>query len=410
MIKRNFILAALLSLPALPLAAQSFLSDSQSTQAREAGKGDPDYQKGLSALDSRDWDQAVTSFSASADRKGSNADSALYWLAYAQNRDGDDEEALSTLKRLSDGYPSSRWLKDARALAVEIKTRNGNSGSDNVSTSSEPDQDLKLLALNSLMNSDPNKAMPILRKILFSNNSDAIKDRAMFVLVQNPSPEGQKTIDEIARGNNPDLQMKAIRYMGMMGNDGSRKELADIYHSTSSENVKKAVLHSLMTSGSRDLLLSVAKTETNPELRRTAIHQLAITGGKDELWQLYQQENTLENKKAILESMFLTGDSSKVAEIARSAKEPELRMAAIHSLGLMGQNANSDVLLSIYKSDSSLEVREAVLNALFIQQNAKLLIQLARAEKDPHMKQKIVQKPSLIQSKETTDYMLEILK
>ena len=56
------------------------------------------------------------------------------------------------------------------------------------------------------------------------------------------------------------------------------------------------------------------------------------------------------------------------------------------------------------------EVREAVLNSLFLQQNGKALVDLARAEKDPDMKQEIVKKMSLVHSKEVTDYMMEILK
>ena len=37
-------------------------------------------------------------------------------------------------------------------------------------------------------------------------------------------------------------------------------------------------------------------------------------------------------------------------------------------------------------------------------------MELARAEKDPRMKEEIVKKMSLVHSKETTDYMMEILK
>ena len=105
------------------------------------------------------------------------------------------------------------------------------------------------------------------------------------------------------------------------------------------------------------------------------------SGGKDELWQLFQQETSVENKKAILQSLFLTGDSAKLAELARSLKEPELKVAAIKSLGLMGGNGHGDVLVSIYQSDHDPEVRSAVLNALFLQQNGKALVDLARAEK-----------------------------
>jgi HEAT repeat protein len=156
--------------------------------------------------------------------------------------------------------------------------------------------------------------------------------------------------------------------------------------------------------------LNIAKSETNPELRHEAIHQLALTGGKDELWQLFQEETSLDNKKAILQAFFITGDSQKLADLARSLKEPELRIAAIKSLGLMGNNGHGEVLVSIYQTDRDPEVRRAVLHALFLQQNGKAMVELARTEKDPHMKEEIVKNMSLVHTKETTDYMMEILK
>jgi HEAT repeat protein len=398
----------LVALGTVPLVSQTVsIPEAESFQAREAGKGDSDYQQGLSALDARNWDEAINYFQQSAAHKRGNADAALYWLAYAQNRAGERDDALATIRELRRGYASSRWINDAKALEVEIHGQNG----DPISPSAEPDEDLKLLALNSLMTSEPDKALPILKNLLVSNNSEKIKDRAMFVLVQNPSPEARKLLSDMAQGtNNPDLQLKAIHYMGMMGSEASRKELASIYTASSDERVKKAILRSFMTSGSRQLLLTVAKSESNPELRHEAIRQLALTGGKDELWQLFQQENSIDNKKAILQSMFLGGDSEKLAELARSVKEPELKVAAIKSLGLMGDRGHADVLVSIYQANSEPAVRKAVLNALFLQQNGNALVELARAEKDPHMKAEIVKQMALIHSKETTDYMMEILK
>jgi hypothetical protein len=76
----------------------------------------------------------------------------------------------------------------------------------------------------------------------------------------------------------------------------------------------------------------------------------------------------------------------------------------------MGNNGHGDALVSIYKSGQNREVRDAVLNALFLQQNGKALVDLARGESNPEMKQEIVQKLSLVHSKEATDYMMELLK
>jgi hypothetical protein len=55
-------------------------------------------------------------------------------------------------------------------------------------------------------------------------------------------------------------------------------------------------------------------------------------------------------------------------------------------------------------------VREAVLNALFLQRNGKALVDLARSEKDPAMKKRIVERMATLHTKETTDYMMEVLQ
>lgn len=406
--RQTFLTTVLLAPLAVSSMAQSVaIPYAQSFQAREAAKGDNDYQRGLSALDARNWDEAISFFRESASHKRSNADAALYWLAYSQNHAGEQDHALGTIRQLRQAYASSRWIDDAKALEVEIQSQNGKP----VSPSAEPDEELKVLALNSLMTSSPDRAMPMLQKLLAGNSSDKVKERALFVLVQNPSPEARKTLGDIARGNsNADLRLKAIRYMGMMGSNDTRNELASIYSASSDDRVKKAILQSYMVSGSKGLLLNAAKGESKPELRHEAIRQLALVHGTDELWQLFQQSNSVDDKKAILHSMFLTGDSGKLADLARASKEPELKMAAIKSLGLMGGNGRGDVLISIYQSDSDPNVRRAAINALFLQQNGKALVDLARAEKNPQMKEELVKKMALIQSKEVADYMMEILK
>ena len=363
-----------------------------------------DYQKGLSAIDAHEWDKAIAAFTESAAHKGADASAALYWKAFAQNKAGQREEARQTLAQLRSDYKDSRWLRDARALEAEM----GGHGN----ASSQPDEEIKIYAINSLMQADPDQALPILEKLLTSNNSDRIKERALFVLTQSSSPKAAKVLGDMARGtSNPAMQMKAIHYIGLMGNEQAKKELPSIYASATSVDVKRAILKGYMISGSRDLLLQAAKGESNPELRHEAIRQLAISGGGNELWQLYANESSVENKRAILKSMFLTGNSEKLAELARSEKDPSLRAEAIKSLGLMGDgHGNAETLVDIFKSDSNTSVKNAVLQALFLQQNGKALVELARAEKDPAMKQEIVNKMSLVRSKEVTDYMMEVLK
>src|SRR5437763_1473925 len=117
------------------------------------------YDSGQSALDSSRWDRAVGAFDRVIDLKGTKADAALYWKAYAQNKLGQRPEALATINALAKEYPKSRYLSDAKALEVEVR---GASGAVNPAT--EDDEDLTLLALQSLANNAPEEAVPMIQK------------------------------------------------------------------------------------------------------------------------------------------------------------------------------------------------------------------------------------------------------
>ncbi len=94
-------------------------------------------------------------------------------------------------------------------------------------------------------------------------------------------------------------------------------------------------------------------------------------------------------------------------EAANGSFNPDVQIQAIHMYGI-GQG-NSDELAKIYASAKEPEVKREVVNALFIQHNSKAIIELARKESNPAMKQDLVQKLSLMRSPEATAYLVEIL-
>jgi HEAT repeat protein len=373
---------------------------------KPAPKEDRNYERGKAAIDARRWDRAVEAFGNSVAENGANADGALYWKAYALNKLGRREETLTALGQLHSSYPSSRWLDDARALELEVRQDSGQK----VNPNAEPDEDLKLMALNGIMNNDPERAIPMLEKFLQGNQPPNLKERALFVLSQSDSPKGRQILAQIARGgSNPDLQMKAIHYLGIMGSKENRQVLSDVYASSNDSNVKRAVLHSFMVSGDREHLLQAAKSEKNPDLRMEAIHQLGISGGQSELWTLYQAEPSIDVKESILHSMFIGGNSANLIDVARHEKDIRLRKAAIHSLGLMGGDNTGSALASMYASESDAGIRAEIVNALFIQGNAKGLVELARKESNPELKKAIVGKLAVMGNRDATEYLMEIL-
>ncbi|HEX7151386.1 MAG TPA: HEAT repeat domain-containing protein [Thermoanaerobaculia bacterium] len=376
-------------------------------QANPADREQQMYDAASDALDSNNYQPAANMFREVARMKGDYADAATYWLAYTQNRMGQRSEALATLLDLQKNHPKSKWAQDGKALEVEIRQSAGQT----IKPENVSDEELKLMALNGLMHTDPERAIPTIEKVLAGNSSAKVKDRAIFVLSQSQAPRAMEVLARLARdGSHPDLQAKALKYLGIMGGDRSRKLLADVYASSNDVKIKKSILRSYMVSGDRDRLLALAKAEPNPELRGDAVSQLGVMGAQAALAELYTTENDIKIRKQIIRAMFIGGGAEKLTEIARTERVPELRIAAIKNLGLMGGAKSAQALQSLYETDSSAEVRKAVIHGLFLQSNAKALVALARKEKDPGMKKEIISKLSLIHSSEATDYLLEYLQ
>ena len=395
----------------LLLAPGAFAAPVMTTDAaeRESAKVDKEqdlYDEGTDALDEHDWRNAAHQFAKVAGMKMAHADASLYWLAYAQNKMGQRAEALATLLELQKTYPQSKWQGDGKQLEVEIRQSAGQQ----IEPEHVDDDELKLMAISGLMQSDPERAVPILERLLQGTSSTKVKDRALFVLSQSSSQRASDVLARIAKSGRPDLQSRAVRYLGIAGGERNRQLLADIYTTSPDVQVKKSVLKSYMISGDRARVLSLAKTEQNPELRAEAVTQLGVMGARNELWELYSSETAVEVRKKIIQAMFIGGSSDKLAEIARTEPVLELKVTAIRNLGLLGGSRSGDQLLSLYRSDPRPEVRHAVINSFFIQNNGRALVDLARSEKDRELKKQIVEKLAIMHSKEATDYLMEYLR
>jgi HEAT repeat protein len=382
------------------IAPASFL-DPQAAEKANAHE-DELYSSAKDALDNGEYDNALKQFDEVIKIHGRKADGAMYWKAYALNKAGNKAQALTVIADLRKSYPKSNWLRDAAALEQEMRGATVNP--ENIS-----DEELKLLALQSLMNSDPEKAVPLLEKILQSNNSPKIKDRALFVLSQSGSDKAQQILLAVAKNNaQPDLQRRAIRYLGMNGGRNGAV-LKEIYNSSANAGVKKSVFQAWLMCGCKEEVLVAAQTEKDPGLRREAIRYLGMMGGRAELKRLYQQNMDLESKEELIKAMGLGGDVEGLTQIAKTEQDPVVRREAIKDLGLFGGHPASDILVEIYGPESNLETKKAVINALFLNSAGKQMVFLARKETNPELKRELIQKMSLMSSPEISDYMMEIL-
>jgi hypothetical protein len=369
------------------------------------------YSSGQSLLENRQFDQAAEYFTQAASKNGPRADGALYWKAYALGKLGKRDEALAAIAELHKSYASSRWLDDAKALELEVKQASGQT----VSPESESDDELKLMAINGLMQSDPERAIPLLEKQLKGSASPKVKRNALFVLASSSSPKAQSMLEQIARGAaNPDLQVKAITYMTERrrnnANANMGQVLSEIYASTTYVPVKRAILSAYVNMKDKDRLLQALKNEKTPELREVALGLLGETQGNPELWQLYQTETTPEGKIQLLRYMHSNSNPDKLIEVLKNEKDPKVRAAAMSALSSQrSSTVSADAMVSIYNAEQDPQMKQRILDSLTGQRNAKALVDIFHAEKDTKMKLRIVERLSTMKSKEATDLLQEIL-
>jgi hypothetical protein len=370
-------------------------------------RAEDQYQRAQDSLERGDWARAVERFTAIIDGGLARMDASLYWKAYALDKLNQQAEALAAVAELVKTYPNSRWLSDAKALEIQVRQRAGQP----IRPEAQADEDLKLLAIQALQHSDPEQAVPMLEQILKSTQPPRVKQRALFVLAQSNSARAREVMSSVARGgSNPDLQSRAIQYLGVHGNAENRRILADIYASSSDVDIKRQILRAFMVSGDRERVLAAATTEEAPELRQEAVRQLGTMGARTELWQLYRKETVVDVKRQILQSLFVAGDSARLIEIANGEPETELRRTAVRQLGTMSRDRTGEALVALYAKEKDSDVKNQVINGLFVQDNAEALVAIARKETDPAMKRAIVSKLSVMKSKVALDYLMELLK
>jgi len=310
------------------------------------------YESGKSALDNHNYERAVEIFDRVINGRNpsTRADGAYYWKAYALNKLGKRDEALAALAELAKQFPQSNWLNDANALKAEVQAGKGQA----ISPENQADEDLKLYAINALINSDADRAVPLLEGLLSNPKmSPRLKERALFVLAQSRSDKAHDIVGRYAKGgSNPDLQLTAVRYLGSYRSKESRQVLSEVYGSVSDVNVKREVLRGFEMSRDIEHLSSIAKSEQNVDLRREAIRQLGNIREDQTtatLVTLYGSESDRDIKREILSSLRNQGAAKQIIECARKESDPELKKEAVRMLSEMRSKEAMDFLMEILK-------------------------------------------------------------
>lgn len=339
-------------------------------------------REGRDLIDAEQWEQAAEKFGQFVNTYGKrdkDVDVALYWLAYSLNKKGDARGAVAPLAQLLKKHADSAWADEARALLNEIAGTLGDSKVlQSTLDSSKEDEEIKIVALQSLFEASPERGMSYAREILKpgSTASPRLKSAAVSLAASQGGPAAAAFLLEVARGGgDPELRARAIHGLASEGGEAFLDQLAQLYDAERDVGVKRQMLHAFAgMEGSQRAhakLLQIAANRGEAEdLRRAAIHWLGERKGAaafDSLAQLYSSEQDVEIKRQLIHGFFDTGDPRafpKLVEIARNAAEQmELRRSAVHWLGEQENAAAFDSLSQLYASERDAELKRQILHA-----------------------------------------------
>jgi HEAT repeat protein len=275
------------------------------------------------------------------------------------------------------------YLKTVSAVMLLLMSTSGSAQP----ASPDDAEALKITALEALMSAPPERALPIVEKVLAGNNSDEVKERALFILSQIDLPAAQTILLDTARQSGGEIRLEAIRMVGIGGQADALAALTDLY-STGDEDVRRAVLEAYLIAGDAQSVYQIAVNVDNEDDYEEAVEILGAMGARDELQEL---RNTRGTSATLIEAYAISGDAETLRKLALDTSDPELQGQAIEALGIIGGAEVKQTLVEIYQTTDAPDLRAAALDGLLIANHDEGILELYRASDNPAEKKELLQ-------------------
>jgi HEAT repeat protein len=257
-------------------------------------------------------------------------------------------------------------------------------------------EQLKIAAMEALISAPPERALPIVTKVLRGSGSDELKERALFILSQIDRPEAQALLLETARSGSGQLRHEAIRMMGISGETAA---LSELYTGGDAET-KEAVLEAWLIAGDEDAVYQAAANARDPDEFEAAVEILGAMGATEQLRALSSRADMSES---LIEAYAVAGDIESLRELAMDAGNPGRQAQAIHGLGVTGGKEVGEILVGIYGSTDSPVVKDAVMEGLLISGDDEAVLQLFRQSRNDDEKAELLETLVMMDSEAVWD-------
>jgi len=248
------------------------------------------------------------------------------------------------------------------------------------------DEELALAALEGLMAQSPERALPIIKKVLAGPQSTLVKQRALFVLSQIDSPEAREILLQTSRSSDPAMRSEAIRSIGIGGDPKALDALKAVYN-TGGPDVKEEVLKAWLIAEDKESVYQAALNAKTEEEATQAIRILGAMGATEELRKLGDRPNA---PTGLVEAYAISGDLASLRKIAEGSGDRNVRIDAVRKIGIIDSDAAKAALREIYSRSTDTEIRDAALQGMLIADDEQGVLALYRAAKTPEEKRALL--------------------
>ena len=305
------------------------------------------------------WTRAIAELRlAVADRKEPARDEAAYWLAHSLYQAGEPGEALTVIDSLERERPRSLWVKPARSLRIEIAHRLKRTdllwkvatppppppapapvvvgpGAPPPPPAAPPAQQPK--RPRAAMPIPPGGAMTTVTPEIAVMWDLDLRIQALSSLMSSEAARVVPILREIALKAEDEAQARrAIYVLAQSSRADARSTIAEVAR-TGDEPRQVTAVKVLAYQGwpeAEKVLLDVYGAAT-PHVKRQVIRVFGNVGSRRQLRQLFDTSQDVELKHAIINALFEAGASSELQRIAKQEKNEDIRRAAKSKLELL---------------------------------------------------------------------------
>ncbi|NIN71240.1 MAG: tetratricopeptide repeat protein [Gemmatimonadetes bacterium] len=370
----------------------------------------------------------------------SYAAQALYYQAFALYRNGRERDlraAAEALSELRSRYADSELARrDADELLARIEgalARRGDSeaAASVVRAAQEPcagEDEIRIAALNALLQMNSERALPILERVLADRSDDAcsveMRRKAVFLLSQHVDEENVDLLLDIVQNDpDPEVRHQAVFWLSQVPGERTVDALENILQTSDDPELQNKAIFSLSqvhSDRAGQILRDFAMREgADPELRGQAIFWLGQSHAEENaefLREIYASADEYEIKEKIIFSLSQLGDDASASwllEVAGDANEPmEMRKKALFWAG-QSHVLSIDEVGELYNRMPERELRGQIIFAMSQRhedESVDWLLEIARTEEDVELKKKAIFWLSQSDDPRVAEFLLQLIE